>query len=317
MTNWVGRTGRLSGLWLAAVLATVGVGGVAPPASAEGDCTGAGRILAVEAEAGQLVEIPSCPDTSSFGSAVRVDAADWRGYSAIFAVRDGNATIVYAVTAGGELWWRRQEAAGATLGASARVGPSVNWNRPVVFASRPGYLHLGEPGAPIRTFRHQEWASGGAAVSEEANLFAPLRGPSITGLAASAGFAVGIWNGMNFRVWRSRQKFWFDEDIWYVSGHLPAGLASVVGDGYRLHAVNPAGEIVLLSQVSSGSICSRQDTRSWEVAARAPGHYLRVVVPVPDRPTGPPSVRPPPLSGNPACQGGVDGTPWEWQSHEP
>lgn len=184
MANWIGRAGRL---WVVGVLAIVAAGvGVGPAASAEGGCSGPGRVFAVGAS-GQLVEIPSCPETSSFGSAAVVDAADWRGYSAIFAVRDGGAAIVYAVTAGGELWWRRQETAGAALSAPARVGPPVNWNQPVVFASRPGYLHVGEHAAPIRTFWHPEWDSGGAAVSEVAILFAPLRGPSITGLTAGPG----------------------------------------------------------------------------------------------------------------------------------
>jgi hypothetical protein len=311
MANWLGRAGRWPCLWLAAVLAVLGVGSVAPRAAAGGVCDG--RVFAVDSDTGHLVEIPFCPDTSSFGSAVEVDSADWRGYSAIFAVRDGGAAILYAVTASGELWWRRQPTAGAALSAPARVGSSINWNQPVVFASRPGYLHLGYHGAPIRTFRHQEWAAGGAAVWEEANLFAPLRGPSITGLAT--GFAFGIWNGISFRVWRMQQRSMrWDEDVWYISGYLPAGLTSVVGDGYRLHAVNSAGEIVLLAQVSGEPPpCNRPDTRPWEVTARAPGHYLRVVVPVSDAVTGPRSVTPPPPVRITDCEAEGEGNPWEWQ----
>src|SRR5262245_23546929 len=110
MRNWL----RRAAVWLAAMVASGGVAGILP-AAAEGDCTGPDRIFAVGAEAGRLVEIPSCPDTSSFGAAVEVDSADWRGYTAIFAVRDGSAAIVYAVTESGELWWRRQDTAGAAL----------------------------------------------------------------------------------------------------------------------------------------------------------------------------------------------------------
>jgi hypothetical protein len=303
---------KWAGFWLAAVLVVSGIAGVAPPAAAELSCDG--RVFAVEAEAGHLVEIPSCPE--GFGAAVEVDSADWRGYHAILGVRDGDAAIIYVVTPGGVLWWRRQATPGTALSAPARVGWSVNWAQPTVFVSRAGYLHIGGHGLPVRTFRHQEWATGGVAVSEEANLFPPLIGPSITGLATTIPFAVGIWNGMNFRVWRPRVS---NNDMWYVSGRLPLGVTGVVGDGYWLHAVNSAGEIVLLTQTPPQPACLLQDTRPWQVTATAPGHYLRVVVPVRDSSTGAPIVwGPPAKSQRPDCAApGVDGTPWEWQAYGP
>jgi hypothetical protein len=163
--------------WLAAMLAFLSLGVVVPPATAAGSCTGTSRVFAVDAETGHLVEIRSCPEASSFGQTATVDSADWRGYAAIFGVRDGNAAIVYSVTQDGALWWRRQEAAGAGLGTAVRIAPAINWNRPVVFASRAGYLNLGAHGEQIRTFHHQEWATGGATVTEAADLFGPLSGP--------------------------------------------------------------------------------------------------------------------------------------------
>lgn len=294
-----------------------GIAGIGPRAAAEWSCDG--RVFGVEAAAGHLVEISSCPD--GFGAQVEVDAGDWRGYHAIFGVRDGDAAIVYAVTADGELWWRRQAAAGAALSPPARIGSSVYWATPTVFTSRAGYLHIGGRGMPIRTFRHQKWASGGATVAEDSYLFGPLHGPSIAGLGTLSGYAIGIWNGMNFRVWRVHPKNMpkLDEDVWYRSGSLPVGLTSVVGDGHWLHAVNSAGEIVLMIQTLSepSSSCLRQDLRPWEVIATAQGSYVRVVVPVRDTRTGTPYVSAPPLNGSLGCPtgpGGEDGNPWEWQS---
>jgi hypothetical protein len=53
-------------------------------------------------------------------------------------VYDGDAAIVYGVTASGELWWRRQEAPGAALGAPVRVADTINWHHDVIFAAAPG-----------------------------------------------------------------------------------------------------------------------------------------------------------------------------------
>jgi len=46
-------------------------------------------------------------------AATEVDGADWRRYRDVFAARDGETAVVYAVSPTGELWARRQQAAGA------------------------------------------------------------------------------------------------------------------------------------------------------------------------------------------------------------
>jgi hypothetical protein len=102
-----------AGLWLIAVLAVVGGAGI-PRASADVASTDDVWVLAVDSATGHQVETPSCPDAPAVGSPIEVDSSDWR----VFAVRDDGAVIRYAVTAAGELWWLRQEPAGA-----ARSGP--------------------------------------------------------------------------------------------------------------------------------------------------------------------------------------------------
>lgn len=299
------------------VLLLSGIAGTTRPAGAEGNCTPDTRVFAVAAETGHLVEIPSCPD--GFGAAVEVDGGDWRGYHATFAMRDGAAAIIYAVTASGELWWRRQTAAGGHLVGATRVGSAVDWAQPVVFGAWAGYLYIGGgQGQKVRTFHHLEWQTGGTTVTEEPYLFGPLRGPLITGMATSFHAAVAIWNGMSFRVWRIHPRnSKIDDDVWYLSGNLPDGVTSVVGDGIWMHAVNAVGAVVLLSQSPPGSPLDprygRQDTRPWQAWATSPGHYVRVVVPAWSSDSRSPFVAVPQAACI-GCSGGEDGNPWEWQS---
>jgi hypothetical protein len=269
-------------------------------------------VFAVDAETGHLTEIRSCPSSLwswSLGRAVEVDRADWRAYSAVFAVYDSNAVILYAVTATGELWWRRQEAPGAAPGTLVRVADAINWRHDVVFAARPGYLELGDYGGPVRTFRHDGWASGGTAVFADGELFTTFHGPAITAMASH--YAVGTWNGRNYRVWRVQSNSAHD-DAWYASGLLPAGLSGATGDGIRLYGVDSGGGVVLLEQ-SQPFRCALASGWNWYSTSRAPGHFSRVVVPLGAGPAGPAAVAPPPP---PAldCGGITDNThPWEWQ----
>lgn len=289
----------------------VGVGGV-PGAAAEAGCAGAARVFAVNGTSGHLAEVTICP--SGVGSsAVDVDAGDWRGYVTVLAVRDGAATVVYAVTTSGELWWRRQPGPGAGFGSAVRVGTSLNWNQPSVFVSRPGYLQLGT----LRTFRHDGWATGGATVSEQATLFRSLQGPPALTALSAAGFAVETWQGLNFRVWRLRDRVGrMDDDIWYLSGQMPEGITNAVGDGTILYSVDSAGDIVQLRQVyGTPAPCPLADNRPWYLTGWLTGSYVRVVVPVPDSPAGPPLVLYP---LTPSCAdhtpGNQDPQPWEWQT---
>ncbi|HET9139788.1 hypothetical protein [Actinophytocola sp.] len=298
----------------AAALLIVGSGfGDLPGAHAEPGCAGSDRVFAVRAMDGRLAEIAACQD--GFGAAVEVDAADWRGYVAIFAARDGDAAVVYAVTPGGQLWWRRQERAGAGLGGAVRVGADLDWNQPVVFASRPGYLQLGRTGSPVLTLRHEAWASGGATVAQQANLLPMMSAPSMSGLGPN--FAVETWQGMNFRGWWFYDRWGrFESDVWYVSGLLPTGVDSAAGAGTELYGLDESGGIVLLRQVSgSPSSCPLYDQRPWEITARAAGDYARVVVPVAEDPPGPPAVSM--VTSRTKCGLTRVSEPWEWQSGGP
>jgi hypothetical protein len=302
--------------WLTAVLVVTGMA-VVPSAAADGACGGV-RIYAVDSGTGHLVEIPSCPSPPAFGAPVEVDSSDWRGYPAVFAARDGGAAIVYAVTSTGELWWRRQESAGATLSGPVRVGASIDWARPMVFASRSGYLHLGTRGMPVRTFHHRGWASGGMEVSEEQGLFTMLGGPFVTGMAPQLGFAMSTWNGTFYRVWRSPNGtpggLPYD-DVWSLGGALPRGVGAVAGDEKALYAIGPAGEVLLLSQAGGIPACTAdRNSRPWQTIARAPGNYGRVVVPVRDSfAETPAGAAPPPPMGGAACAPQIATRPWEWQ----
>jgi hypothetical protein len=304
------RAARWRGLWLVAALVFFGAGGVVPPASADGECAGSGRIFAIGSETGHLMEIPSCPDTPAFGSAAEVDAADWRVYSRVLAVQDGTAAVLYAVTSGGELWWWRQEASGAALSDPVRIAASINWLAQSVFISRPGYLHLANGSGQIRTFLHQGWASGGAIVSEEAPLFTMFAGPiqAIAGMATGSRFVIGVSLGRTFHVGRLPSAI--PEDRWYQTGTLPADVTGAVGNGSRLYALGPAGEVVLLRKSGDTDFgCPTHAADPWEAVAAAPGGYRWVVVPVSVGFTALPGVGD--FQGGPGCAAPVH--PWEWQ----
>lgn len=305
----VGKLGRLVGCLLLA-LPAFGVGG-ATPAAADSPCTGSARVFAVDARTGHLAEIRTCrTEAWVFGPAVEVDRADWRSYSTIFAVSDGEAVVLYAVTATGELWWRRQAAPGAVTGAPKRIAEGIDWRHDVVFAAGPGYLASGDHGTPVRTFRHDGWTTGGTAVVQDGVLFTTFNGPVITAVAPESGYAVGTWDGIDYRVWRAPGTT--HDDVWYSSGSLPTGVNGVTGDGTMLYGVHAGGDIVLLTQ-RQVTACRRANRANWQVSARAPGHFGRVVVPV-GAGTQPVVAPPPPMDPRlaPIC-GGSSQSPWEWQ----
>jgi len=294
------------------VLPAFGFGGITPSA-AEVPCDGSARVFAVDAGTGQLAEIRPClvDRVWKFGPAVTVDRADWRLYEAVFAVYDGDAAVLYAVTATGELWWRRQDAPGAAMGAPRRIAEDIQWRHNVVFAAGPGYLALGDYGTPVRIFRHDGWTTGGTAVTADGVLFTTFHGPVITALGP--GYAVGTWEGVDYRVWRlPDQAGNTHDDAWYRSGSLPAGVSGATGDGIVLYGVNAGGGVVLLTQRRNATVCRLANRADWRVSAQAPGHFGRVVVPVAAGTL--PSVAPPPRVGpRPICGIGTDLNPWEWQ----
>ncbi len=270
------------------------------PAAAGTGCEA--RVFAVDAETGRLGEIQACPAGKSwqFGPVVDVDSGDWRAYSQVFGAYDGTVVLLYAVTANGDLWWRRQEAPGAALGAPVRAG--ADWSHNVVFVARPGYLAAGDFGGPVHLFRHN-----GSTLTEAGVLFTLLHGPAITGLAQN--HAVGNWGGIEYRVWRVPGSATHD-DVWYPSGQLPAGVHDVTGDGTLLYGVDSAGLVLLTQKQLPCRVANRMD---WRVSARAPGRFSRVIAPVGGDTA--PSVAPPPRTDprlTPICGGDID-RPWEWQ----
>jgi hypothetical protein len=291
------------------VLAVFGVAGLVTPASGAGECAANTSVFAVDAQTGHLMEVAACPQLPGFGAAVTVDTSDWRVYPRIFAARGNRTGVLYAVDAVGGLWSRRQPARGAALGAPVRVGSSIDWSQPVVFAPRPGFLAVGGAGGPVRTYRHQGWESGGTTVSAELDLFSMFAGPVITGLSD---FAIGAVDGTAFGVWRDPWLTHGHDDAWYPTGSLPDGVSGVVGDAVRLYGVNSDGEIVLLGQQPAPpGGCGIDPPRPWEALARAPGRYRQVVLPATGTATAPPRVRIAPVS-NPFCDGS-EVWPWEWQ----
>ncbi|MBP2326599.1 hypothetical protein JOF56_006984 [Kibdelosporangium banguiense] len=298
---------------LLVVLAVFGLG-VVTPSAAETVCPTTTRVFTVDAKTGHLGEIRRCftGDSWQLRPMGEVDSADWRTYSKVFGAYDGDAAILYAVTASGELWWRRQTASGATLGAPVRVGDTVDWRHDVVFVASPGYLELGDFGGPVRTFRHEGWSSGGTVVSEDSVLLTIFHGPAITAVTG-AGNALGNWDGVEYRVWR--QSGGTHDDVWYASGKLPAGVSGVTGDGTELYGVESGGVVLLEQTLSLCRIANRHD---WRVSARAPGRFSRVVVPVRANADVRPSMAPTPQMDPRllrACTGGngPDLDPWEWQ----
>jgi hypothetical protein len=303
-------------LVLLMVVPLVGLGFRLPDASAAGECPDPSRVLAVDAANGHLMELETCGSVPRLGEPTEVDIGDWRGYLHLLAVRDGAATVLYAVTANGELWWRRQESAGTAFSAPVRIGASIDWSQyRSLIVSGAGYLS-GLNGGVMHTFVHSGWASGGAELSEEAQpLFLDFAGPSITAVRGAGSFAEGNELGAHFRIWRTPRRH--PEDRWYMSGGLPAGLTGVAGAEPTLFALNAAGHLVLLRQQRPHPRpprkyweCQRYIPTPWDVAAESADGYSRIIVPV-DRASGAPAVAPVPLSGDDDCDPEIE--PYEWQ----
>lgn len=281
------------------------------PAAAGPGCTGTARVFAVDAGTGHLNQIRICSaDVPRVSGHTVVDSADWRAYRTVFGMSDGDAVVVYTVSPGGELWWQRQDAPDAALSPPIRVADSIDWRHDVVFAPRPGYLAFGDFGAPMRTFRHDGWDSGGAQVVEQEQLFAVFHGPRIAALVPESGYALGEWDGVTYKVWRDLNHPGHD-DVWYPDSDLPAGVSGVTGNGTTRYGVDSGG-VVLLRATSDG--CDVV----WRAKDRSPGQFSRVVVPVRSDPAEPPVVSPPPAdhpSSGPMYPCRPDSTrfPWEWQ----
>jgi hypothetical protein len=311
---------RPAALLLALVLVVVVTARVALPAWADG-CAEATRVFAVDSGTGHLMELSSCRRTPAVGPGVEVDSSDWRAYRQVTGFFDGDAAVLYAVTADGQLDWRRQPAPGAQFGSPARVASSIDWSRfNAVFAPAAGYLHAVRPGEPVHTFRHDGWATGAGPVNEVEPLLDTFVGPSMS--AASWG-SYGEANelGYHFRIWRGgashdgvRKQ---SGDEWYDSGRLPAGITSVAGAEPNLYAVDAAGRVVQLGQPTPQPVpprkvwdCPLQNSSAWSVVAGSPdAGYIRVVVPV-SRSYAPPANLSPPQLGDDCDQ---SGQPYEWQ----
>jgi hypothetical protein len=237
--------------------------GFTPRVAAAEDCQGGARLYAVDSQSGHLSEVASCSAQADFVP-TEVDAGDWRPYRDVVAVRDGTATVIYALASDGELWWRRQATAGAQFGVPVRIGAAVDWSRyHSLLVSQPGYIHgipsdPGVAGGVVRTFRHQGWASGGGSVSEDQPLLSGFGGPSITSVRW-ASFAETNVGPYHFRIWRKRPDSL--DAVSFRSGSFPAGVTGVVGAEYEgaLYGVNGVGHIVRLEQ-STRECCA---TASW------------------------------------------------------
>jgi len=297
---------------LAVVVALAGAAGPAAPASAQSDCAGAPTVFAVDATNGHLAELALCPEAVTRGT--EVDAGDWRVYRQIVAVRDFEAVVLYAVTADGQLLWRRQDAAGAPLSPPVRVGASVDWSQfASIFAAAGGYLGAveagGTPSRAVRMYRHDGWTVGDAAMSEAAPILAPFVGPPLTGLVWGLRAESNI-GGLHFRVWRRTGAPW--ADVWYLNGRLPAGLYNAVGIEPSLYAVDSGGEVVLMRQPPLPPklpVCNLTPQLDWRIVARSTGGYGSVIAPA--RGGGwdatPVPLAPPPAS----CPADIG--PYEWQ----
>ncbi|GIF64289.1 hypothetical protein Ais01nite_23240 [Asanoa ishikariensis] len=318
--DWNGSrsSGRLAALLVAFVLALAGAAAVTSPARAAG-CVDATRVFAVDGGTGRLVELNSCRSTPALGPGVEVDSADWRAYRLVTGVFDGNAAVLYAVTADGRLQWRRQPSPGAAFGAPTSVGSSIDWSQfSSVFAPAVGYLHTVGPYGPVRTFRHDGWATGAGPVSEIDPLLGNFAGPSMSAAAWGA-YAEGNESGHHFRIWRvpgypNSKEY---ADAWYVSGRLPSGVTSVAGAEPELYAVDGAGRVVRLKQPPPWSPgpkrnwdCARQNKQTWSVVTTSPNAgYASVVVPLSHSFTPPAGLNTPHFGED--CDPIDD--PWEWQ----
>lgn len=309
---------RPAALLLAFVLLSVGGATVKSPAWAA-DCAAPTRVFAVDSGTGRLMELGSCHQSSALGPGVEVDSSDWRAYRQVTGVFDGDAAVLYAVTADGRLEWRRQPSPGTPFGSPVRVGSSVDWSRfSSVFAPAVGYLHGVRTYDPVRTFRHDGWATGADPVSEIEPLLGTFAGPSMS--AAKWGwYGEGNERGYHFRIWRAPgyPNSYEHADAWYVSGRLPSGVTSVAGGEPFLYAVDAAGRVVRLSQPppwwpgpKRTWDCSRQNTHAWSIAAASPDTgYARVVVPLSRSSSQPVGLSTPHFGED--CNPEED--PWEWQ----
>jgi hypothetical protein len=290
--------------------------GSTPPVAAGTGCPGAFQLYAVDSRSGHLSEVAHCLAQGGFVS-TEVDAGDWRPYRDVLAIRDGTATVIYALASDGELWWRRQEAAGARLGVPVRIGAAIDWSRfRSLFVSQSGYLHgieaaSGVTGGVVRTFRHPGWASGGGSVSEDQPLLTSFAGPSITSVRWGS-FAETNTGSHHLRIWRKRSDSL--DAVSFRSGSFPAGVAGVVGAEHEgaLYGVNGVGHIVRLEQSTKWMICDRVLDTLWRVTAESGESFARVVVPLgPFFGDAPPSVGVDPGGGLRDCP--QDSVPWEWQ----
>ena len=293
-----------------------GLAGFAPRATADTGCLGQIPLYAVDSQSGHLLEVDYCHIQGRFLPAeVEVAAGDWRQYRDVFAVSQGAATVIYATTYDGELWWRRQDAAGAQLGVPVRIGAAIDWSQyRSLVAPQPGYIHGMQPDpaagrSVVRTFRHPDWASGGVTVSEDQPPLMLFGGPWITSVRWGS-FAETNSATYHLRIWRQDPAH-LDAVAWR-SGYLPPGVTGVVGAEPALYGLNGGGHVVRLEQTIKGYLCDRVQDVAWHVIAESGGSYTRVIVPV-RLPFGgtTPSVAVDPGDDLPDCP--RDDTPWEWQ----
>jgi hypothetical protein len=269
--------------WLCATAAALLFGTAivaAQPARADQQCSLQQPVFAVTAATGSLVEVTACVSGPGLGMPVTVDGSTWRQYRQVFGARDGTTVVLYTVDAAGALWAHRQDAPRAWFGAPVQVGEAVDWSRfDSVFVGKPGYLHAVERFGQIRTFQHLNWSTGGADVSEVQPLMQRVSGPMAA--VRWGGFGEAVTSAGHVRIYRN-PKFPAHasyDDTSYRSGAMPPGVTGVVGFEPWLYGIY-AGEIVQLDQPDQPTTYKRCNPLRWYVAARTPGQYARVVVPV-------------------------------------
>jgi hypothetical protein len=277
--------------------------------SAGTTCANLTRVFAVDSATGRLTDVPICRSTSTFGAPVQIDGGDWRPYTHLFAVRDGQAAVLYSTDAAGDLRWWRQEQPGARLSPGRRIGTSVDWaGVQAVFAPQPGDFHTVRTGGQVRTFRHDGWQSGGTDVAEVQPLLGQFAGPSMTAARWNS-YGEGNVAGHHYRIWQAPTA---GADAWVPSGDLPTGLAVVAGSEPALYAVTNAGTVALLRQptrAAASSTCPASSVVPWTAAAKATGKFTNVVVPVEQSFPG----AEPSLAILPSCSEPISSWPWEWQ----
>jgi hypothetical protein len=271
--------------------------------TAEESCAQADVVLAVQEADGALAEMDVCISEPAFSAATVVDTRDWRGFRGLAAVRDGAATIVYGTTTDGRLLWHRRETAGQPFSAGVQIGAGIDWaaagGRLLVpyrgqLAVIAGYDGTGFLATSARIFRHDGWASGAAAMTEEP----PLQWEPMIERVLSiewGHYLEATSEGAHLRL---------HVGGWYNYGSPGPG-RSLVRSGSRLyHLTWPDGAVVLQGE----PVRRKPPVAPAKLAQSATGGYGLIVATVDRAPTDART-----FDAMPPKQCSFCPVPWEWQ----